>query len=322
MLITRSSLRVSLVGGGTDLPSYIEQLGYGEVISFPINKYIYITSNKYFDPKKLSFKYSKIEVVNKFNDFYNPIIRHALRLFYPKITAREFASFSEIPSGTGLGSSSSFAGNLILHLKTLQNIKISSFDVAKLASDLEINEIGDNIGRQDHFGALIGGLKKIRFTNKGTKITKLNVNHELINYLNENMFLVRVGEQRSANEILTKVKSKEKKSIAQNGKELLDLVGSLESSLAQSDLDKFSQIMNEGWEIKKRMSDDISNDRINEIYNFGLCNGALCGKLCGAGGSGFIFFVCHNKKRLLDAFAKNQVEQIQIETKDLSYKKI
>jgi D-glycero-alpha-D-manno-heptose-7-phosphate kinase len=317
MLITKSSLRVSLVGGGSDLESYLQEIGSGKVISFAINKYIYITSNRYHEPEKISFKYSLLETHDKASKFKNPIIREVLKCHGKAIRGREFGSFSEIPGGTGLGSSSSFCGNFIYHINSLNNLSIDNIKIAKDAAKIEVDILREPIGRQDHYGSLVGGLKKIEFLKNETIVKKIKLTENFQKFINENMVLVKIGEQRSASKILENVSKGERESIKANAKDLVSLVKPLNDAFIQEDYQEINKIIKAGWRFKKEMSNEISNNYIDDLYDFGLKNGACSGKLCGAGGSGYMFFFCNDKELLKEKLKDNILHEIAIEPNPL-----
>lgn len=292
MIITRTPFRISFVGGGSDLPSFYRQHG-GAVLSTSINKYMYISSHKFFEAGQIRLKYSKTETVNSRNEIQHPIFKEALSQF--KVTGGiEFSSIADVPSGTGMGSSSSFTVGLLHNLYATQGKHVTKEKIAHEACDIEINRLNEPIGKQDQYAAAYGGLNIIRFnTDDSVGVEKLYLNNETIRKLEENLVLLYTGSQRKASEILSEQKSNiEKADKTQVLIQMTQLVDELKTALTSNQLDDFGKLLHENWELKKSLAGKISNSAINEAYELALRKGALGGKLLGAGGGGFLLFYC------------------------------
>ena len=311
MIITRTPLRISIGGGGTDLPSYYETSG-GYVISAAIDKYIYITVNKTFRPGYL-LKYSKTEHTENLDDIDHPIFRETLRLMEIE-PAVETISIADVPAGTGLGSSGSFTVGLVHALHAFKRRKIGVRDLAAMANHIEMTILGEPCGKQDHYIAAYGGLTCQEYAADGSvTITPLMVSDATIRDLNENLMLFFTGYSRDAADILQDQREKSKK--GDSGMlDNLDFIKGLglriKERLEAGDSGGFAELMNEHWEHKKARSNTISNDRVNGLYDLALDNGALGGKLVGAGSGGFLLFYTLDRPRLRAAMNGEGLEEL------------
>lgn len=300
MIITRTPLRITLGGGGTDLASYYSKYG-GFVISAAIQKYIYVTINdRFYDQIRLA--YSKIEIVDSVEQINHPIIREALRLF--NITkAVEISTIGEVPSGTGLGSSSSFTVGLLNALYTYNRMNPSKKELAEKACEIEIDILKEPIGKQDQYISTFGGIICLNIDKNGdVSVEPLKVSEGTIRDLLANTIIFYTGIERSASEILKDQKEASERNevetlkalhkIKENGKEI-------KKCLEEGDLHRYGELLNEYWQIKKTLSPKISNSFFNEIYDRALKNGAIGGKIMGAGGGGFMMLYCENNKNNL-----------------------
>lgn len=303
MIITRSPLRLSLGGGGTDLPSYYRE-HEGFLIAAAIDKYVYITVHQTFIAD-LIIKYSSMERVARIEDVKHPILREALKLVGIQETNLEITSMADIPTGTGLGSSGSFTTAVLKALHTYRKNIIQPDQLAAQACEIEIDRLCEPIGKQDQYIASFGGITCFRFLrNDEVQVTPLKLSAQTLHDLEDNMVLFFTGFTRSASNIL---KDQDSRS-CQKDPEMLDNLhfikqAGLESkdALERGDLHRFAELMHLHWERKKRRSDGMSNSVIDQWYELGRNNGALGGKLVGAGGGGFLLLYTEEKTRLRKA---------------------
>ena len=303
MIITRSPLRITLGGGGTDLPSYYNK-NEGFVLSAAINKYVYVSIIKPFT-EGIFLKYSKIEKVKNINEIQHPIIREVLKMLNlePQI---EITTLADIPAGTGLGSSGSFTTALLK--AAYSNIKenLSQERLAELACHVEINLLGEPIGKQDQYISAIGGLNSFTFhrNNEGKdKVTfkPIKIKNKTMLDLEENLLLFFTGYSRSASNMLRdqNKRSLENEESMINNLHFIKDIGYMSKEALESDnIELFGELMHKHWEHKKKRYNAISNSKIDECYNLGIKNGAIGGKVVGAGGGGFLMFLANNKSLL------------------------
>lgn len=291
MIITRTPLRVSLVGGGTDMPGFFTRQ-YGAVVSFAIDKYVYVSVNPKFDGRT-RVSYSKTEDVAHRTEIQHDIAREMLNYF--DLNGLEITSVSDIPgSGTGLGSSSAFAVGLGLALRAYRGWALNQHPslYAQLAYEIERDWCQHPVGKQDHYAAAYGGLHYYRFNEDDTVTAELlPLSENNTHWLEETLMLFYTGRSRSADIIL---KDQEEFLIKSKGvwigSNLRDLANQLEVELASNIVDNVGDYLREAWELKKRMSGGISLGAIDAIYEKAMRAGATGGKLCGAGGGGFMLF--------------------------------
>ncbi|MEI6292130.1 MAG: hypothetical protein WCP36_00500 [Methanomicrobiales archaeon] len=313
MIITRSPLRISLGGGGTDLPSYYRK-NEGFLISAAIDKYVYIVIHDNFI-NEIIIKYSKTEHVTNIEEINHPIIREALKLLNIRSSYFELASMADIPAGTGLGSSSSFTCALLKALHAYNKTFIKPDDLAEEACHIEIDVLGEPIGKQDQYISAFGGINCFTFCKDDRVKTKeLNISKETLYNLEDHLLLFFTGFSRSASLVLKEQDDKSKK----NDLEMIDNLHSVKelgyrSKLAfeSGDLDEFAALMNIHWEQKKHRSGAMSNDRINTWYDIAMKNGAIGGKLIGAGGGGFLMFYSEDTKKLRKAMAREGLQEVR-----------
>jgi D-glycero-alpha-D-manno-heptose-7-phosphate kinase len=313
MIITRSPMRISLGGGGTDLASYYSEHS-GFVLAAAIDKYVYLTLHRRFIDKYL-LKYSKLEEVDTLDEIQHPLIREAIRLVGMDWPYREITSMADIPGGTGLGSSGSFTTALLKGLHTLKKNIVHPAELAEQACHIEIDILKEPIGKQDQYIAAFGGITCFRFLNNGQVEAKpLSMSSETLYNLEDNLVMFFTGYTRSASEIL---EDQDQKSRA-NDREMIsnlhfikEIGRATKEALEKDDLWQFAELMNEHWEHKKRRSQNISNERINEIYELARKNGALGGKLIGAGGGGFLMFYSEDKVSLRHAMRQAGLEEVR-----------
>lgn len=313
MIITRSPSRISLGGGGTDLPSYYLEYG-GFLIAAAINKYVYITLHDTFEPV-LIIKYSKMEHVTHSSEVQHPIIREALNLVGIDGQYLELSSMADIPAGTGLGSSGSFTTALLKALHTYKKNFILPQELAEQACHIEIDLLGEPIGKQDQYIAAMGGIICMNFEHDGqVKAYPLRISTETLYNLEDNLLLFFTGYSRSASSILKEQNDKSK----QNNQEMIDnlhftkKIGLKSKEAFESgNLREFARLMNVHWEHKKKRSGSMSNSQIDDWYKSGLDNGALGGKLIGAGGGGFLMFYAEEKIKLREAMKKAGLQEVR-----------
>jgi D-glycero-alpha-D-manno-heptose-7-phosphate kinase len=307
MIITRSPLRISLGGGGTDLPSYYREHG-GFLVAGALDKYVYLTLHRTFVPD-LIVKYSKLERVATADQLEHPIIREAFGLLKMDGRSLELTSMADIPGGTGLGSSGSFTTALLKLLHTANKNLISPAELAEQACHIEIDRLGEPIGKQDQYIAAVGGITAFTFHKDGrVDYRPAKISEEALFNLEDNLLLFFTGYSRSASGILKDQNDKSKA----NDQAMLDNLGyqSL-TALESGDLEEFARLMNVHWQRKKVRSSGMSNQPINDWYDHAMAHGALGGKLIGAGGGGFLMFYAADKKMLRRAMREKGLQEVR-----------
>lgn len=296
MIITKTPFRVSFCGGGSDMANFYEKYG-GCVLSTSINKYCYISIHPYFNENQTLLKYSENELVDEISQIKHKIFRQVLGDM--NIHGVEITSTADIPGGTGLGSSSTFTVGLLNTLNCYKGKFVSKNKLAALACEVEIERLGNPIGKQDQYGAALGGLNFIKFNQDGS------VSHEPImmdgktyKKLQKNLMMFYTGTTRSANTILAEqTKNITSEDKAKNLLKMCGLAKDMKSALESNDISSFGKILDEGWQLKKELASGIANPAIDEAYEIAMKNGALGGKLLGAGGGGFLLFYCEEEKQ-------------------------
>jgi D-glycero-alpha-D-manno-heptose-7-phosphate kinase len=313
MIITRSPLRISLGGGGTDLPSYYREHG-GFLIAAAIDKYVYITVHRRFVDGFL-LKYSHLEEVATIEEIKHPIIREALKLAGVQERNLEIASMADIPAGTGLGSSASFTTALLKALHALRKNLVHASELAEQACHIELEKLGEPIGKQDQYIAAYGGITCFRFLSDGrVEASPLKISEETLLELEENLLLFFTGYSRSASKILQEQDDKSKRSdkgMVENLHFIKELGQQSQRALEGDDLHEFARLMDLHWQRKKERSAAMSNERINDWYDFAMANGALGGKIIGAGGGGFLMFYAEDKARLRHAMRERGLMEVR-----------
>ncbi len=296
MIITRTPFRVSFCGGGSDLASFYER-HEGCVLSTTINKYMYISIHPFFEHDKISLKYKKTEFVNEISEIDHPIFKEALKQF--NLSGVEISSTADIPSGTGLGSSSAFTVGLLNALNAYTGKYVSKQDLAENACDIEINRLKSPIGKQDQYAVSFGGLNFIRFLSNGvTVVEPVIIPKATLKELQRNILIFYTGKMHNANTIL----KEQNKNTKHNDKfEALKTMCSfaieLKKCIEKGNLDSFGEILHENWMLKRQLASGVSSPDLDRIYEIALKNGALGGKLLGAGGGGFFLFYCPVEKQ-------------------------
>ena len=289
MIISRTPFRISFTGGGTDLRAVYSREP-GMVLSTSINKYMFISIHPYFYREKTLVKYSKTELVDDIATIQHPIVREVLKYF--SVSGVDINSVADIPSGTGLGSSSSFTVGLLLAVAAQAEQYVSKEFLADLASTIEIDRLGEPIGKQDQYAAAYGGLNFITFhPDEKVTVEKVVITPEKAKELEKNLLLFYTGDVRSAKDILSEQKkNSESGKTKKNTEKLTRLTRTLKEELEKGNIDAMGDILHEAWTYKKEMASKISNPRIDELYIKAREHGALGGKLLGAGGGGFLLF--------------------------------
>jgi len=313
MIITRSPLRITLGGGGTDLPSYYREYG-GFVISAAIDKYVYVTVMRPFTPG-IFLKYSKLERVPQAEEVQHPFIREAIKMLDFKTPQLEITTLADIPSGTGLGSSGSFGTALLKALYAHRRRLLHPSELARLACEIEINRLQEPVGKQDQYIAAYGGITCFDFnSDESVDACPLHISMETLFDLEDNILLFFTGFSRSAGSIL----QDQDKRTRQNDPDMLhnmhyvkELGLRTRQVLEAGDVRQFGEIMHEHWLHKRNRSQGMSNPQIDEWYELGRANGALGGKLVGAGGGGFLMFYAEDRKRLRQAMTHAGLEEVR-----------
>jgi D-glycero-alpha-D-manno-heptose-7-phosphate kinase len=313
MIIARSPLRITLGGGGTDLASYYEE-HEGFLIAAAIDKYVYVTVMRPFN-EGIYLKYSQLEQVEKIADVQHPIIRESLDLMGFRTPQVEITTLADIPAGTGLGSSGSFTTALLKALYTHRKRHIQQEDLAKLACHVEIDRLGEPIGKQDQYIAALGGITCLTFHKDGTVTSApLKINMQTIFDLEDNLLLFFTGFSRRASGILKDQKVKSQQNDADmiaNLHYVKDLGLRSKDALENGDIALFGKLMDEHWKHKKNRSNGMSNSQIDDWYDLAMENGAIGGKLVGAGGGGFLMFMAKDRNQLRQAMTSAGLEEVR-----------
>ena len=313
MIITRSPLRISLGGGGTDLPSYYRE-HTGFLIAAAIDKYVYITLHQTFVPE-LIIKYSKLERVLSVDEVEHPIIREALRMVAIEAPALEITSMADIPSGTGLGSSGSFTTALLKAFHAHKKNLVHPAELAEQACQIELEKLGEPIGKQDQYIAAYGGITCFKFLPSGqVEAWPLKISEGTLYNLEDNLLLFFTGYSRSASSILKEQDDKSKQAdqaMVENLHFVKELGRQSQVALESDNLTEFARLMDVHWQRKKERSRSMSNQDINDWYDSAMANGALGGKLIGAGGGGFLMFYAEDKTRLRQTMREKGLTEVR-----------
>lgn len=313
MIITRSPLRITLGGGGTDLPSYYRQHG-GFLIAAAIDKYVYVTVMRPF-VEGIFLKYSKLEQVGKTDEVQHPIIREAIQMLGFRTPQVEITTLADIPSGTGLGSSGSFSTALLKALYAHRRRLLHPSELAELACEIEINRLEEPIGKQDQYIAAYGGVTCFTFhEDESVEACPLMLKMESLFDLEENLLLFFTGFSRKAGSILEDQKLRTEKAdqdMLTNLHYVKELGLRSRKALEHGNPSEFGGLMHEHWEHKRRRSVGMSNPHIDEWYELGRKNGAIGGKLVGAGGGGFLLFYSEDHRRLRAAMTRAGLEEVR-----------
>jgi len=314
VIITRAPLRISLGGGGTDLPSYYREHG-GFVLSAAIDRYVYITLHETFQREYL-IKYSATEVTQTIDEIKHPIIREALRLVPVAAPHLEIVSLSDIPAGTGLGSSGSFTVALLRALHSLNKEFVPRQALAEQACHIEIDLLQEPIGKQDQYIASFGGITAFDFRrDDSVEVKPLNVHTETLYNLEDNLLLFFTGFTRSAAAILAEQDQRTRggdTGMIDHLHQIKQFGYESKEALERGDLRRFAAIMHEHWERKKYRSKSMTNSQIDEYYQLARDSGALGGKLIGAGGGGFLMVYSEDKTRVRRALIAAGLREVRM----------
>ncbi|MEX0799596.1 MAG: sugar kinase [Dehalococcoidia bacterium] len=315
MIITRTPFRISLGGGGTDLPSYYSRYG-GFIVGAAINRYVYVMVNRRFEDN-LRVSYSQTEVVDCADEVEHPIVREALKLTGIDRNL-EIVSIADLPANSGLGSSCSFTVGLLNALHTYKREQISPQDLAEEACHLEIERLGEPIGKQDQYVAAAGGVTCLEIDREGgVRVTPLQLADETIHELESNTLIFYTGIQRKASEVLisqSRATERRDEPVTQALHAIKDIGREIQAALACGDLDRFGRLMDEHWQAKKGLSGRVSSGRLDHWYETARAHGATGGKVMGAGGGGFFLFYCPNgaKSQLREALTSEGLKEMRL----------
>ena len=310
MIITRAPFRVSFCGGGSDLPAFYEKYG-GCVLSTTIRKYMYLTAHDNFFRDQIILKYSKTEIVDDPSKIEHRIFKQAL--LDAKINGIGLTSIADIPSGTGLGSSSAFTVALLQLLHTYKGEYVSKYKLAKEACEMEIEKLGEPIGKQDQFASTFGGLNFYEFRPDGfVNVEPVIMPKDSYSKLENNILMYYVGGEHSASEILKEQSGNMKKEDkAKTQLKMCDIARTLKDELQKGNVDAMGELLHENWMLKKSLASGIANQKIDDMYDLAMSSGATGGKLLGAGGAGFMIFYVPEDKHT--EFRKNMENHREIE---------
>ncbi len=293
LIVTRTPLRVSFVGGGTDLPAFFEE-EWGAVLSMAINRYVYVSvkrhSELFFEPIRVT--YSKSEEVDRIDQLENRIARECLR-FLDIDPPIYISTVGDVPASTGLGGSSAFAVGLLNALHAYRGERVSAGQLAEEASHVEIEVLGEPIGKQDQYAAAYGGLNLFCFKpNGGVTVEQVNLSNGRLRELLGGLLMFWTGHQRDASGVLEEQQRKTPMNLA-TLRLMRGQARALHETLGDgvANVDVFGRALHEGWTLKRGLASSITNDQIDHWYEKARAAGAIGGKLCGAGGGGFLMFV-------------------------------
>lgn len=313
MIIVRSPLRITLGGGGTDLPSYYRNHG-GALISAAIDKYVYVSVIRPFTPG-IFLKYSSLERVEHVDQVQHPIMRETLRMMSPDPWQIEITTLADIPSGTGLGSSGAFTAALVKAIGAYQKKPMETGEIASLACEIEIDRLASPVGKQDQYVSAYGGITSFQFhRNDQVDVAPLKLSPATLFDLEDNLALFFTGFDRSASVILQDQDLRTRKddaAVIENLHFVKELGLRSQRALEAGRCAELGEIFHEHWEVKKRRSGAISNPKIDAWYALARANGAIGGKLVGAGGGGFLLFYAENRRKLARAMADAGLEELR-----------
>jgi D-glycero-alpha-D-manno-heptose-7-phosphate kinase len=295
VILTRTPFRVSFVGGGSDLPAYYERRA-GAVLSTTINRYMYVQSHPFFEPNQVRLKYAQTETVAGLSEIQHPLFRTVLEK-YGLPLGREWSSIADVPAGTGMGSSSSFTVGLLHNVLAQlgRADEATKAHLAEMACRVELEDLGEPIGKQDQYAAAYGGLNVFRFLPDGTvQADPVDLGPEGRAELESHLVLYYTGDQRSASAILAE---QSKRTASEQDKQrvldqMVDLVDPLAAALRGGRWSEMGHLLHENWQLKQSLASGITNPNLQSLYATALANGATGGKLLGAGGGGFLLFAC------------------------------
>jgi D-glycero-alpha-D-manno-heptose-7-phosphate kinase len=299
VILTRTPLRICLGGGGTDVQEYYSRFG-GYVISGAIRQYIYVAIHPHFE-KNIRLCYSQQEIVDSPEKVQHPVVYEAMKLFGIDEGGFEIISFADIPSNTGLGSSSSFAVGLLTALAAYQGKKMTKYDISEMACHIERELLKEPGGKQDQYIATFGGITRLVIDNQGSvTVSPLQISRRPIEELEQNIMLFFTGIKRSSPKVQNSLVQGIRK-----GSQTLEHLHTIkklgletETAFRTGNVDQYSEILENHWRAKQKLSDAISNSRVNQLYQLAMDSGAMGGKIVGAGGGGYLLLYCSdNRKR-------------------------
>ena len=292
MIITKTPFRMSFAGGGSDMEQFYSR-SEGAVLSVSLDKSIYISSHKFFEEGKLRIKYSRTETVSGASAVQHPIVRVVLERFGIK-GSLEISSNGDVPSGTGLGSSSAFTVGMLHNMHTRAGRYVSKEELARQACEIEIDVLHEPIGKQDQYAAAYGGLNILRFLSNGEVVVEpVHLDKAVYKQFQSSLLLFYTGEQRKTSEILSEqrgnIKNEDKFSAL---KDMVGQVYELRDALSSGNIEAAGAVLHKGWLLKRKLASKISSPELDSLYDTAVKNGAFGGKLLGAGGGGFFLFCC------------------------------
>lgn len=312
VLITRTPLRITLGGGGTDLPSFYERRP-GFVVSAAIDKYVYVGINRTFTDDYF-LKYSALERVGSADEIQHPIIRAVLQE-HPIGPALEIVSLADIPAGTGLGSSGTFTVGLLRAVYGLKREPVTAGDLADEACRVEIELLGRPVGKQDQYIAAFGGITCFTFEADGSvQVSPLSLPSDALHELEERLLMFFTGSSRTADELLEDQRRRTEagdEAMIERLREVERLGALTHHALVAGDVDRFGELMHEHWQAKRERSQGMSSPEIDRWYELGLANGAIGGKLTGAGGGGFLLFLADDPAALRAAMDAEGLTEVR-----------
>lgn len=311
MIIVRAPMRLTLGGGGTDLPSYYQQHG-GFCLAAAIDKYVYISLHQTFEPG-ITLKYSEVERVKTAGEIKHPIFREALR--DEDRPSFEITSHADIPAGTGLGSSSSFTVALLKAIDTFYGVESTHRTLAEVACEIEIDRLKQPIGKQDQYIASYGGIQTMDFEkDSSVDIRPLSISEETLHCLQDRLMLFFTGYTHYTEAMLITQDTRTKegdKGMVDNLHATLEMGYEAKDAFEFDDLVRFARGLSAQWNLKKARNPLATNDHIDQLYDLGMANGALGGKLVGAGGGGFLLFYTEDKMRLRKAMSEAGLKEVR-----------
>lgn len=303
MIFVRAPFRIPIGGGGTDLPSYYSKFG-GELISAAINRYMFVTVNRPIVDKLIRVKYTQTEIVDDVKKIKHDLVREALRLTKIKDSI-EINSVADLPAGAGMGSSGSYLVALLKALHTLKRENILTKDLAEEACKIEIEKLKRPVGKQDQYIAAFGGLTKLKIGTSGrVRVEQLELPQPFVKDLDASLIIFFTGITREGRQILesqNRSTNNNNKSVIETLHQIKSIGREIEKALHNYDIDSFGKLMHEHWLTKRGLSKAVSSSRIDHLYELGIKNGALGGKITGAGGGGFLLFCCPGDKNKIRA---------------------
>ena len=316
MIITRTPLRLPIGGGGTDLPHYYTK-NKGFLITASINKYIYIILHERKFYKESFLRYSQIEVVKDIDEIKHTRIREALRLLNVRYPL-EITSIADVPARTGLGSSSSFLVGLLNALHAYKREFISVVNLAEEACKIDMEILKEPIGKQDQYAAAYGGIVQMEINHKGkVMVSRLDIDQDTVEELQRNLFIFYTGITRDASDILMDQKNNNDTSqekLIDGMNQIKNIGQNIKKALENGDTRRFGEWLNVHWETKKTLSNKMTNPEIDRWYNLAIENGAIGGKIMGAGGGGFFMFYCDkNQKEFRKAMVNSGLKELEFQ---------